>query len=129
MFWKHLNVIFTILISLVFIAAQSVRFFVATVVVLIVVFVRIKIFGPKAAMRRSKTKEISIETDRNVVRQVMSKFEILQSNKHTSEIQKYINFAQEGLKYRYKEKYMQTISYDGSVFLIHILRALVIGGV
>ncbi len=128
-FWKHLNVIFTIVISLIFIAAQSVRFFVATLVVLMVVFIRIKIFGPKAAMRRSKTKEISIETDRNVVRQVMSKFEILQSNKYVSEIQKYITLAREGLKYRYKEKYMQTISYDGSVFLVHILRALVIAGV
>lgn len=125
-FRKHLNVIFTIIISLVLIAVQSFHFFVATLVVLVFIFFWIRHFAPKASYRRGKTKEVSIETDRNVVRQVMSKFEILQSNKYNAEIGRYIELINENLGFRHKEKFRQTIGYDGSIFLVNILRAVII---
>lgn len=126
-FWKHLNVIFTITISLILIARESMYFFIGAIAVLIIMFFWIRIFGPKARKRRIKTKEISVESDRNIIRQVMSKFEILQSNKYAAEIEKYIWFNSQLLFFRRKEKFQQTLWYDWSVFLVNLLRTAIIG--
>ncbi len=107
-------------------ASESIIFFEAAVIVLIIMFFWIKAFGPRATKRRTKTKEISVESDRNVIRQVMSKFEILQSNKYATEIQKYMQFNEESLKSRNKEKFWQTLGYDGSVFFVNLLRVGII---
>ncbi len=125
-FWDYLKVIFTILISLIVIASKSQVFFLEVIVVLIFIFWWISIFAPKSGFRRRNIKNVNIEIERNLVRQVMSKVEILQNNRVQSEIEKYKAYANEALQFRYKEKFRQAVGYDGSLFFINVFRAFLI---
>ncbi len=126
-FWDYLKVIFTILISLIIIASKSQVFLLEVIIVLIFIFYRITVFAHKSGFRRRNMKNVYVEMERNLVRQVMSKVEILQNNRVWSEIEKYKAYANEALQFRYKEKFRQAVGYDGSLFFINIFRALLIG--
>lgn len=126
-FWDYLKVFFTIIISLIIIAGKSEMFLLEVVVVLSLILYRISVFAPKSDFRRRSMKNIFVESDRNLVRQVMSKVEILQNNRVWSEIAKYAAIIEEALLCRHKEKLWQAVSYDGSFFFINIFRALLLG--
>lgn len=128
-FWDYLKVFFTIIISLIIIAGKSEMFLFEVIVVLLFILYRISVFAPKSDFRRRSMKNVHVESDRNLVRQVMSKVEILQNNRVWAEIEKYATFIEEALLCRHKEKLWQAVSYDWSLFFINIFRAILLGAV
>ena len=122
----NLNSVFIVILSFFFIGSKSITFLGVAIVILILIFFWIKYFWPKALKWRKKMKDTNTELDRQVVRQIMSKFEILQSNKISSEISKYNTFINQVLLYRNKEKFWQWVAYDWSNLFAWFLRAAII---
>lgn len=125
-FRVYLNSIFIFIFSLIIIGSKSTNFLFATFFIFIIIALRISFFGPKASKRRAKSRELYKEMDRHTIKQVMSKFEVLQSNRITTEISKYVNIANDVLFFRQKEKFRQALWYDWSNFLVGMFRIVII---
>lgn len=125
-YWMYMSIICTFIIWLWLIASKSLLFFYIAAAILTVIFIRIRYFWSKGVKRRMKIKEINTEQDRSIVKQIMSKFEILQSNKISSEIESYTKFNSISLSYRFKEKFRQSIGYDGSNLFVGLFRVAII---
>lgn len=122
----YLKSIFIIIFSLGIILLNSTIFFWVTILVFVIIFFRIKKIWFNSIAFRKKAKETATEQDRHIIKQIMSKFEIMQNNKIKTELDKYIGFNKKMFGYRWREKFWQSLWYDGANFFVNILRVVVL---
>ena len=117
---------FVIVFSLYIILQKSVIFFCASLWFVIVMFVWIRYFGDRARRFRKQAKKVEVESDRQIVKQIMSKFETLHNNKIDQEISMYLSLRMQTLRLKLEEKFFQWLAYDGAVFFANILKVIIL---